>query len=89
ADPARVARREVARREQLGFPPARALAVVSGPPAATFVEGLEGRSDLELLGPAQGQWLVRAPDHATLCDALAVVPRPSGRLRVAVDPARI
>jgi primosomal protein N' (replication factor Y) len=89
ADPARVARREVARREQLGFPPARALAVVSGPPAATFVEGLEGRSDLELLGPAQGQWLVRAPDHATLCDALAAVPRPPGRLRVAVDPARI
>ena len=33
------------------------------------------------------RWLVRAPDHATLCDGLASVRRPAERLRVEVDPA--
>jgi primosomal protein N' (replication factor Y) len=34
-----------------------------------------------------GRYLVQAPRHATLCDLLARVPRPSGRgLRVEVDP---
>jgi primosomal protein N' (replication factor Y) len=89
ADPARVARAEDARREALGLPPAKALAVVSGAPAEKFVDGLAGRSDVEVLGPAAGRWLVRAADHLTLCDALASVPRPPGRLRVAVDPTRI
>ena len=28
------------------------------------------------------RWLVRAPDHRRLCDALAAAPRPAGRLRV-------
>ena len=32
------------------------------------------------------RWLVRAPDHAVLCDALAAAPRPAERLRVEVDP---
>jgi primosomal protein N' (replication factor Y) len=44
---------------------------------------------VELLGPADGRWLVRAADHRALCDTLAAVPRPAGRLRVAVDPPRI
>jgi primosomal protein N' (replication factor Y) len=44
---------------------------------------------IELLGPADGRWLVRAPDHRALCDALAGIERPPGRLRVAVDPPRV
>ena len=36
-----------------------------------------------------GAWRLRAPDHETLCDALAAVPRPPGRLRIEVDPLRI
>ena len=41
-------------------------------------------------GPADGRWLLRAPDHATLCDALAAgAPGPPGRLRVEVDPLRL
>jgi primosomal protein N' (replication factor Y) len=39
-------------------------------------------------GPLDGTWSVRAPDHAALCDLLAAVPRPPGRLRVEVDPVR-
>jgi primosomal protein N' (replication factor Y) len=42
-----------------------------------------------VLGPADGTWLVRAPDHRTLADALARAPRPPGRLRVEVDPMRL
>ena len=88
-DPTRVSEAEAARRALLGFPPATALAEVSGAAAAAFVEGLGMPLGLEVLGPADGRWLVRAPDHATLCDALATTPRPPGRLRVAVDPPRI
>ncbi|MBW3547727.1 MAG: hypothetical protein KY452_06285, partial [Actinobacteria bacterium] len=89
ADPARVATAEAERREALRFPPTTALAVVSGAPAAAFVEKVRGQPEVEVLGPADGSWLVRAPDHRRLCDALAAVPRPPGRLRVAVDPPRI
>ena len=50
--------------------------------------GEDAARGLEILGPADGRWLVRAPDHQRLCDALAAVPRPPGRLRVNVDPSR-
>jgi hypothetical protein len=35
------------------------------------------------------RWLVRAPDHRTMADALAAVPRPPERLRVEVDPTDV
>jgi primosomal protein N' (replication factor Y) (superfamily II helicase) len=89
ADPTRVSSAERDRRTQLGFPPATALAEVSGAGADVFVSALGARPGIEVLGPAGGRWLVRAPDHRTLCDALAATPRPPGRLRVAVDPARV
>jgi primosomal protein N' (replication factor Y) (superfamily II helicase) len=41
-----------------------------------------------VLGPANDRWLLRAPDHKVLCDALAATPRPPGRLRIEVDPLR-
>ena len=89
ADPSRVATVESERRASLRFPPTVALAQVSGAPAAGYVAAFQGRPGLELLGPVDGAWLIRAPDHSVLCDALASVPRPPGRLRVAVDPRRI
>jgi len=89
ADPARVATAEAERRELLRFPPAAALAEVSGPTAEAFVQALGRPEGVEVLGPADGRWLLRAPDHQTLCDALAATPRPSRRLRLAVDPPRV
>lgn len=89
ADPARVAAVEADRRRTLRFPPEAAIALVSGPPAPDYVAALRDRDDVEVLGPAEDRWLVRAGDHKLLCDALAAVPRPPGRLRVAVDPPRI
>jgi primosomal protein N' (replication factor Y) len=89
ADPTRVSSAERDRRTQLGFPPATALAEVSGAGADVFVSALGACLGVEVLGPSGGRWLVRAPDHRTLCDALAATPRPPGRLRVAVDPERV
>lgn len=86
ADPARVATAEEARRRALGFPPFSALALVSGEAADEYVAALPVH--LDRLGPSDGRWLVRAPDHQTLCDGLAQTPRPNGRLRVEVDPLR-
>ena len=88
-DPTRVSTAEAARREPLGWPPFHAMAHVSGAPASEYVEGLRARPGVQVLGPADGAYLVRAADHERLCDALAAVPRPAGRLRVAVDPLRV
>ena len=89
ADPGRLAATEWPRREMLRFPPIAALARVSGAAAAAFVAGLARPPGLEILGPGDGDWLLRAPDHDTLCAALAAAPRPPGRLRVEVDPLRV
>ncbi len=88
-DPSRVASAERDQRTQLRFPPVTAMAEVSGAAAEAFVGALAGPLGVEILGPSDGRWLVRASDHRTLCDALTATPRPAGRLRVAVDPPRV
>ena len=87
-DPTRLAGPELERRRALGFPPASALASVSGPAAPELVERLRAQA-VDLLGPDAGAWLVRAPDHDVLAGALAAAGRPPGRLRIEVDPLRI
>jgi primosomal protein N' (replication factor Y) len=94
ADPGRLTEPERARRAELRFPPVTAMAILSGEAAGAYIDALRaGEAEdvargLEILGPADGRWLVRAPDHEALCDALAAAPRPTGRLRVNVDPSR-
>jgi len=85
-DPGLVAAAERADRQATQFPPFSAIAVVSGAAADALVSQLDG---VEVLRAENGDYLVRAPDHATLCDALARTTRPPGRLRVEVDPLRI
>lgn len=89
ADPSRVAAAEAERRALLRFPPATAMAVVSGAAAPELVAALGTPPGVEVLGPADERWLLRADDHRTLCDALASTPRPSGRVRIEVDPLRL
>jgi primosomal protein N' (replication factor Y) len=89
ADPGRVTEAERARRSLLRFPPVTAMAVVSGPSAAAFMEAFGRPPGVEVLGPADGRWLLRADEHGPLLDALAGTPRPGGRLRVEVDPLRL
>lgn len=88
-DPTRVSVKERERRELLGFPPCVAMAAVSGAAAGAFIEAFGSPLGVDVLGPRDGMWLLRAPEHRTLCDALASTPRPAGRLRVEVDPLRI
>ena len=88
-DPGRLAAVELERRKALSFPPCSALAEVSGAAAAAFVDGLGRPLGVDVLGPTDGRWLLRAADHRVLCDALAAAKRPPGRLRVEVDPVRL
>jgi primosomal protein N' (replication factor Y) len=79
---------EVELRRSLSFPPFGAVALVHGSAAASYVAQLA--PPVQVLGPDHDRWLVKAPDQATLSDALAAVARPAtGTLRVAVDPARL
>lgn len=88
-DPSRVSDAEQERREALRFPPASAMAVVSGASAAAYMVGFGHPPDVEVLGPVDGRWMLRAPEHGPLLDALAATPRPGGRLRLEVDPLRL
>jgi primosomal protein N' (replication factor Y) len=88
-DPERVAVAERERRRRLGYPPFGALVAVSGAAAGAFVERLGQPTGVEVLGPSGDQWLLRADDRERLLDAVAATPRPTGRVRIAVDPLRI
>lgn len=89
ADPTRVSDDEARLRGAIGYPPATAMALVAGAAAPDLVAALPTSPGLEVLGPTDGRYLLRAPDHEVLCDALAATPRPPGRLRLEVDPLRI
>ncbi len=87
ADPDRVRVVEEATRIALGLSPARAVALVSGAAADAYVDALGHPEGVEVQG-GSGEWRLRAADHRVLCDALAAVERPPGRLRLEVDPLR-
>ncbi len=87
ADPARLVPPELARRTLLGLPPVRALAAVSGAAGGDWLA--PDASGLEIAGPADGRWLVRAASWGDMADGLqALGPRPKG-VRVEVDPHRL
>ena len=84
ADPSRMAKVELSRRELLGLPPFTALAAVSGAGAIEFAAAtaLESSSTGDVV-------LLRAATWDVLGDAIAATPRPKGsRMRIEVDPAR-
>lgn len=90
AEPGLVAAAEGPVRAALRLPPVTAMALVSGPAAGEYGAALAAAAgdDVEVRGPGDGTWTVRADDHRALADLLAAVPRPPGRLRVEVDPVR-
>jgi primosomal protein N' (replication factor Y) len=90
SDPSRLVAVDEPIRRDLALPPFAALAQVSGEGAAAFLDGVRGQLGVQVAGPdALDSYLVRAADHATLCDALAHGERPAERLRVSVDPIRV
>ncbi|MHB8682676.1 MAG: primosomal protein N' family DNA-binding protein [Acidimicrobiales bacterium] len=93
ADAGRLAQAERELRRELGLPPFSAMALVSGAAADDYAHALAAQaaaagSSVQVSGPVDGTWTVRGPDHQAVCDLLAAVERPSGRLRVEVDPVR-
>jgi len=89
ADPGRLAVPERALRQLLGLPPFGAVALLRGPGAAAFAQGLAVDPAVEVARVEDDRWMVRAPDHAVMADALAGVPRPAERLRVEVDATEV
>lgn len=88
-DPGILAAQEASLRHELSLPPNGALALVSGAGAEAFGDALRARGATEVADLGDGRHMVRAATTAGLCDALAAVPRPPGRLRVEVDPTAL
>jgi primosomal protein N' (replication factor Y) len=89
SDPGRLMSKELARRQQLGFPPAAALAVVSGARATDFAAALALR-EVQWAEISDGSVMLRAPSWDQLGEAIEATPRPRGsRLRIEVDPPRL
>ena len=72
---------EVETAKLLELPPYVAVAEISGEAASTFVAEL---GDLVRVSRVGDAYVVRAPDIATLTNALNATARPSGKLRIAV-----
>ena len=89
ADPSRLTDSERELRAGLDLPPFAALATVGGPAAEELITGLRSIDSLSVSFLDDTKWLVKASDHGTLCDGLASVPRPAGRVRVEVDPTDV
>lgn len=88
ADPARATHALAEQARRLRLPPFAALAQLTGTGAAELAGRLE-RVGLEVSGPVEGRYLVRADDAAALADGLAAAGRGDAPVRVEVDPSRI
>ena len=73
------------RRKLLLLPPYGSYAEVSGSGANKYAEGLKFCDGIEVLGPSNGSWLVKAKSHSQLLQSLSSVPRPKEQLRIAVN----
>jgi len=88
--PGLVADLELPRRAALGLPPARALAVLSGPGAADHARRLAASpAGLEVAELGPDRFCVRGADPVLLADALAGAGLPTEGVRVEVDPRRL
>jgi primosomal protein N' (replication factor Y) len=77
---------ERALRQLLGLPPFEAIATLRGPGATAYAQSLRTVRGISVSAMENDRWLVKAPDHGAMSDALAQVDRPAERLRVEVDP---
>ncbi len=89
AEPAIVSAAEVRRRRLLGFPPMATIAVVGYEAGDEFVQRVGSPQGVTVTGSGEGDWLIRSCEPGRLQDVLAGVERPTGRLRLQVDPMRL
>ena len=88
ANPERLIEAESERRKLLQLPPYSALAQVSGESASEMIETLSRSSEVEIMGPRDGRWLVRADNNDELSKAISNAGRPKGKIRIEIDPRR-
>ena len=95
-DPSLVSEPERGLRLELGLPPFGAMALLRGAGAEEYSQGVRAvvagggvAEGVSISSPTADRWLVRAADHQTLCDTLAAVERPAGRLQIEVDPVDV
>jgi primosomal protein N' (replication factor Y) (superfamily II helicase) len=90
-DPDRWTDEQRAVRNALRLPPFWSLAVLSGASAPAWADLLRPIGGLEVSGPADGRYLLRTQTIDTLAEAIATIQttRPSGRVRIEVDPLRM
>ena len=88
-DPALVAVAERDRRRPLRLPPYGAQVSISGEGAAALVDTFGTVDGVQVRGPLDGRWLLRAESHNPILDRLAEIERPAARVRIDVDPLRV
>jgi len=84
AEPAALTKAWANQADAMRWPPAIAQAEVSGAGASGYIERLGNPIGLQVLGPNNDRWLLRADDNETLVTELARVDRGDERLRLAV-----
>jgi len=88
-DPSLVAVAERDRRRPLRLPPYGAQVSVSGEGAAALIDSFGTVAGVQVRGPLDGRWLLRAESQNLILDRLAEVERPAARVRIDVDPLRV
>ena len=88
-DPALVAVAERDRRRPLRLPPYGAQVSISGEGAAALIDSFGTVDGVQVRGPLDGRWLLRAESHTPILDRLAEIERPAARVRIDVDPLRV
>lgn len=88
ADPGPLSAADAARRRELRLPPFTTTALVGGPAGAELIESLVLPAEVEVARRSEEEWWLVAEDRRGLLDALSAAPRPSGRLRLQIDPLR-
>ncbi len=88
-DPSLVAIAERDRRRPLRLPPYGAQVSISGEGAAALIDSFGTLEGVQVRGPLDGRWLLRAESHNPILDRLAEIERPAARVRIDVDPLRV
>ena len=88
-DPSLVAVAERDRRRPLRLPPYGAQVSVSGEGGAALIDSFGTVAGVQVRGPLDGRWLLRAESQNLILDRLAEVERPAARVRIDVDPLRV
>ena len=88
-DPSLVAVAERDRRRPLRLPPYGAQVSISGEGAAALIDSFGTVDGVQVRGPLDGRWLLRAESHNPILDRLAEIERPAARVRIDVDPLRV